>query len=262
MNTKIIYLLYTAAFLLHGCNNESSDSFEYYPSGLPKRIISKPDAQDRGTTQEYYPDGKLECRFHWQGGQKEGKTEYFFPNGKLEEVTFWRNGKPNGAYRQYYNNGSLKKTSTLKNGIEIGEIVVFDEKGKRIGFTIHNEQGREIYAAQYDQKGKLQSGMLIPVIDGKKDSLYLGEVSNVQIRFGYKLRGTLSMFVGKGTSRGVILDTFAVVHPDSNGLFKYNFKPKKAGLYSVTFKFEHNTNKDDTLQLHELFFKRNFNVIK
>lgn len=259
MKTKQLIILFLLFFT--SCTQQSVEEVEYYPNGRVKRSIEPPDSIGRRTTIEYYSNGKIESKFQWRNGVKDGKTEFFNLNGILEEITFWHDGIAEGPYLRFYDNGKLYKRSTLKHGKEVGMITMYGRNGNKIGYTLNDREGREIYVVQYNTNGAQEPGMLIPIVEGRKDTIQQNEHIPLKIKFGYPLRGTVIMYVGEANQRGEILDTVAIKRPDSKGVFHYVVKSHLLGPSNLTFKFIHNTTAEDTLKLNNLFWRFNYFVL-
>ena len=106
----------------------------------------------------------------------------------------------------------------------------------------YDRSGKEIYNLYFDKQGKPLDGSLMPIIEAKDTILWGGKYTG-SIRFGYPLKGKVTMTVGvlgedlKAYDRWPLVDTFQVVPQSEDGRFYFSYYPKRLGINAFHYKF-------------------------
>lgn len=127
---------------------------------------------DRGVIsyQEEYKNGKLHGQrvifyepaagqykvmqySYWKDGILNGEYKKFHPNSKVSEEGNYLDGNKNGEIKHYHPNGNISLIERYKYAVKHGYQVVFDEKGKQVGFKLYWE-GVELKGAAREAKIK------------------------------------------------------------------------------------------------------------
>lgn len=101
----------------------------------PKKV-EKPEELvviDNGLYTEFYP-GRKQVKFQGQQDelkQRHGKWTFYSENGTELSITFYDHGKKHGHTIVKYPNGNLHYVGEYDHDKEIGEWVMYDEKGEK-----------------------------------------------------------------------------------------------------------------------------------
>lgn len=245
-------VLWMMIFLFLGsCQNKKSD-VQYFENGSVKLKGNLLKGKRHGAYFFYYQSGKLESKAEYNEGLQDGLLEEYYANGKLKSRSFWKNDKANGLAEEFYSNGQLKKRVVKKDDKNVGEIVIYNQKGIPVERRIHNENGDVIYVGGFDSTGVLTTSLPIPVFNDLKDTFNLNEPYTTEVSFGLKLSGSLKMIIGKLNKAQEVVDTLAVLKPNKDGKFKYRSSIQKPGRNVFSIKFIHSPNKADSLSVDGL----------
>ncbi|QHT69169.1 toxin-antitoxin system YwqK family antitoxin [Rhodocytophaga rosea] len=211
-----------------------------------------------GKLVDYYEDGSIKSRSIWKNGVVEGKVEHYFANGKFKEVTYYETGKANGTSKQYYENGQLFKEATYKNDRIVGEINFYHDNGALKEKRIHDEDGGEMYRANYNKNNNMIFEAFLPRPIYKPDTLSYGELYQIQLKFGIKPRYKTQLLTGIFDDQHMLIDTTAIIEPNADDIYTYSFKPIKQGKDSLFIMVSHLGVEKDSLIVNGIIVYHNY----
>lgn len=255
-----IIILFISFFVLNSCSPESERKVKYYSNGQIKWEVELLDGKRNGVLKEYYEDGVLMSKGNWENGLADGKTEYYYKNGLLKSLSFWRNGKQEGVTKKYYRNGRLKSVAVYKDDQPVN-INYFDKQSRLFEKQIYDDLNQLVYLAKFDTLGYKEYGFPLALFNPDKDTVKLGETYKVKIYFGLPLKGDVRAYTGKFKEETLDFMDSVELEEVKPFVFQYKYKPEKAGSHSIPFKFEHETNASDTLNVDGLRVKHGIFVI-
>ena len=195
-----------------------------------------------GRSVSYYPNGHLQTVSQWAGSQRTGVTRRYYLDGILQNSTQYRKDSLHGMALRYYRTGPLREVAHYTNGHRTGTYVSFDSLGHKAEQFTYDHSGEVIYTAFYDRHGKTAGGTPEPIPEAP-DTISWGERYTGAIRFGYRLKGKVTMLVGvlredrKALDRWPLVDTFQVVPQSKDVRFYFAYYPKRPGKNVLQYKF-------------------------
>lgn len=236
--------LLLGALCMASCTPEQERTTETsrYPNGRLRGVAALLNGRLDGRSVAYYPNGKVHATSHWVAGRRTGVTRLYYPDGVLRDSSAFRNDSLHGPAVRYYPNGVLQERAQFTNGTRTGLTMLFDSLGKPMDREIYNRAGRLIYANRYEPDGRPFSSGMMTLIDAP-DTLDWGEKYTGSVYFGYPLRSPATMLVGtlgkgkKASDSPVLVDTFQVVAPSTDGRFYFAYYPKRAGDNAMGYRF-------------------------
>ncbi|TGE20987.1 hypothetical protein E5K02_24805 [Hymenobacter metallicola] len=213
-----------------------------YPDGRLHVLATLRGKRLHGRAIEYSPTGTIDNTSHWVEGKRTGVTSYYYPSGALKDSLAFLNDTLHGLSLSYYRNGVLQQVERYTHGVRTGTAVTFDSLGKRKQQSTYDRDGNGIYDIFYSPPGESPLGSPVPITEAK-DTIWWGEKYAGSVRFGYPLKGNVTMIVGvlredrKAVDRWSVVDTFQVVAQSQDGRFYFSYYPKQPGPNSFQYKF-------------------------
>ena len=100
----------------------------YYPSGMPKKLLTYVDGNLVGVFLEYNDKGQLDARGFYKDGKLNGSVLKFRYAQVMEDMPY-SDGKLNGMYKKFYLNSKIQTIAYYKNGVQDGKYQFFTEEG-------------------------------------------------------------------------------------------------------------------------------------
>ena len=238
----MFWLILTFATVSCRDNQQERSVKQFYLNGRIKVVATLRGNRLHGRTIWYRPQGSIENTSHWVNGKRTGVTCVYYSSGALKDSLGFLNDTLHGLSLSYYRNGSLQKVERYTRGVKTGTAVDFDSLGHRQQQTTYDLDGNDIYNIFYDRHGKTAGGSPSHITEAK-DTILWGAKYTGSIRFGYPLKGKVTMIVGvlgedlKAIDRWPIIDTFQVVPQSKDGRFYFSYYPKRLGHNSFQYKF-------------------------
>lgn len=237
-------LLLGTVLHLTSCRQEDGRTLEtaYYPNGRLHTVAALLHGRLDGRSVSYYQNGQVQTVSQWAAGQRTGVTRRYYPEGILKDSTQYRNDSVHGMALRYYRTGPLREVAHYTNGHRTGTYVSFDSLGHKVEQFTYNKLGEVIYSTFYDRHGKTAGGTPEHITEAN-DTISWGERYTGTIRFGYPLKGKVTMLVGvlredrKALDRWPLVDTFQVVPQSKDGRFYFAYYPKRPGKNVLQYKF-------------------------
>jgi hypothetical protein len=242
ISTSVVLLSLTLCTYGCGDNQKERSVKLFYPDGHLKAVATLKGNHMHGLATFYNSKGSIDSRSHWVNGKRTGVTCVYYSSGALKDSISFLNDTLHGPSVSYYRNGALKKVERYTNGTRTGIAVDFDSLGKRQQQFTYDRSGHEIYYLSYDADGEPAENLFSPITEAK-DTIWWGEKYTGSIRYGYPLKGKVTMIVGvlgldlKALDRWPIVDTFQVVPQSADGRFYFSYYPKRQGVNSLQYKF-------------------------
>ena len=253
---KYIYIL--LALILWSCENK--EHIEYYPNGNIKLIATKENDVFDGTVKGYYEDGSIRYIEEWSNGNIDGVVKFFYKNGVLQEETEWDDNERDGISKRFYRDGKILSIAKYRNDQK--KEVKFFYKNKQLNERqLYNEDGDMIYLTRLDSLGNKTLESLIPLFAPDNDTINLNAVHKFIVYFGLPLKGDVKVYTGEYEEGSPELVNLVQLEEIEPYVFQYIYRPKKTGSYSIPFKFEHDTDESDTLNVNGLSVKHGIHVI-
>jgi hypothetical protein len=238
-----VFLFSLTLFTISCRDNQQEHSVkQFYPDGHLKVVATLRGNRMHGRTIWYSLKGDIDNTSHWVNGKRTGVTCVYYSSGALKDSIGFLNDTLHGLSLSYYRNEALQKVERYTHGVRTGTAVDFDSLGKRKQQSTYDRNGNEIYYIFYDTHGESAGGSPAHITEAK-DTIWWGEKYTGSIRFGYPLKGKVTMIVGvlgedlKAIDRWPIVDTFQVVPQSKDGRFYFSYYPKRLGANSFQYKF-------------------------
>ena len=237
-------LLLGVVLHLTSCRHEDGRTLEpdHYPNGRLRSVAALRHGRLDGRSVSYYPNGQVQAVSQWVAGQRTGVTRLYYPDGILKDSTQYRNDSVHGAALRYYRTGPLREVAHYTNGLRTGTYVSFDSLGHKVEQFTYDPSGEVIYSTFYDRHGQAAGGTPEHITEAN-DTISWGERYTGAIRFGYPLKGKVTLLVGvlredrTARDRWPLVDTFQVVPQRKDGRFYFAYYPKRPGKNVLQYKF-------------------------
>ena len=212
-----------------------------YPTGQLRVLAMLRDSVLDGRVTGYRPTGSIMTTSQWVAGKRTGVTSSYYPAGTRQDSIGFLNDVRHGPAFTYYPNGALHTIEHYRHGVQTGIAVTFDSLGHKQEQFTYDQEGNEVYATFYNKAGKTAGGSPSSILVAK-DTIQWGEHYSGSLRFGYSLRGKVTMLVGvlkqdrQALDRWPLIDTFQVIPQSKDGRFYFSYLPKQAGANAFQYK--------------------------
>jgi hypothetical protein len=233
-----IVLFFVTSALLFACIKKK-DVRTYYKNGKVRSRTEIREGKIHGLVEEYYESGSLKSTAQWENDRQNGLTRHYYENGKLESTSHWSNGRQNGESLIYYQDGPLLFSANYKNGRIVGNSRVYFESGGLKERKLYDSAGNLIYIATFKQDGSKGENFVVPVINGIKDTVSVGEQAIITVKFPIQMKGKIFIKTFEKNPDGGILEYEELYPCNSLDSMTYKNSFLIPGTYTLLMRFLH-----------------------
>jgi hypothetical protein len=170
-------------FVLLSCDNSHLVK-EYYDNGSLRKECEIFPEKDSMYCVEFTEDS-FKIKTGYKKNKISGIQEFYYFNGKRKAFGNFVNGMRNGYYATYYENGILNQIGFLYNDTLIGEVKLYDDKGRlterQFYANFYNTENNRCWV-EYDSIGRV-------IYETRRvEILPIGDTINNNIEIGLELR--------------------------------------------------------------------------